>query len=68
MEEEFMKIGLSGIYLSDFVTVFNELESTMYAIQEDDFDDEITSKDRKLLNEVVDLSKYIAETYSKNEF
>ena len=40
----------------------------MYAIQEDDFDDEITSKDRKLLNEVVDLSKYIAETYSKNEF
>ncbi len=65
-----MKIGLSGIYLSDFVSAFNQVESTMYSIHEGDYEDEdeLTSKDRKLLNEIVDLSKYIAENYSKNEF
>lgn len=65
-----MRIGLSGFYLSDFVSAFNEIESTMYSIHEGDYEDEeeLTSKDRKLLNEIVDLSKYIAENYSKNEF
>lgn len=65
-----MKIGLSGIYLSDFVSAFNEVESTMYLIQQGDYEDvdEITPKDKKLFNEIIALSNYIAENYSKNEF
>lgn len=65
-----MRIGLSGVYLSDFVSAFNEVESTMYSITEGDYEDmdEITSKDKKLFNEIIALSNYIAENYSKNEF
>ena len=63
-----MRIGLSNIYLEDFVLAFNEVESTMYQIKEGDYEDEVSSKDKKNLNEIIELSKYIAENYFKNEF
>ena len=63
-----MKIGFSGLYLDDFVSIFDELESTMYEIHEGDYEDEIDAKDRKLLNKVVELSKYIAKEYDSDEF
>lgn len=52
-----------NMYLSDFVSEFNEVESTMYQIREGDYDDEVDAKDRKLFNEIVQLSKYIAKEY-----
>ena len=54
--------------LQSFVYKFNEIESMMYQIKEGDWDDDVSTKERKLLNEVIELSKYIAEHYSKNEF
>ena len=54
--------------LQSFVYRFNEIESMMYQIKEGDQEDDISSKDRKLMNEIIELSKYIAENYSKNEF
>ena len=54
--------------LQSFVYRFNEIESMMYQIKEGDWEDDVSSKDRKLMNEIIELSKYIAENYSKNEF
>lgn len=54
--------------LQSFVYRFNEIELMMYQIKEDDWEDDVSSKDRKLMNEIIELSKYIAENYSKNEF
>ena len=54
--------------LQSFVYRFNEIESMMYQIKEGDWEDNVSSKDRKLMNEIIELSKYIAENYSKNEF
>ena len=54
--------------LQSFVYKFNEVESMMYQIKEGDWDDDVSSKEGKLLNEVIELSKYIAENYEKNEF
>jgi hypothetical protein len=54
--------------LQSFVHRFSEVESMMYQIKEGDWEDDVSSKERKLLNEIIELSKYIAETYSKNEF
>ena len=54
--------------LQTFVYRFNEIESMMYQIKEGDWDNDVSSKERKLLNEVIELSKYIAEYYEKNEF
>lgn len=51
----------NGMTLKSFVSVFNELESVMYEIREGDYEDEVDMKDRKLLNEVVKLSEYIAQ-------
>ena len=51
----------NGVTLKSFVSVFNELESVMYEIREGDYEDEVDMKDRKLLNEVVKLSEYIAQ-------
>lgn len=57
-----------NVYLNDFVSMFNEVESTMYQIHEGDYDDEVDTKDRKLFNEIVALSKYIAKEYDSDEF
>jgi len=54
--------------LQSFVYRFNEIESMMYRIKEGDWEDDVSSKERKLMNEIIELSKYIAENYSKNEF
>ena len=54
--------------LKSFVYRFNEIESQMYQIKEGDWDDDVSSTERKLFNEIIELSKYIAENYSKNEF
>ena len=54
--------------LQSFVYNFNEVESTMYQIKEGDWEEEVSSRERKLMNEIIELSKYIAENYSKNEF
>lgn len=54
--------------LQSFVYRFNEIESMMYQIKEGDWEEDVSSKERKLMNEIIELSKYIAETYSKNEF
>ena len=54
--------------LQSFVYNFNEVESMMYQIKEGDWEEDVSSKERKLMNEIIELSKYIAETYSKNEF
>ena len=64
-----MRIGLSNFYLSDFVSAFNEIESTMYSIHEGDYEDEeeLTSKDRKLLKKISDNAKKMyKEKYSWN--
>lgn len=54
--------------LQSFVYRFNEIESMMYQIKEGDWEDDVSSKERKLMNEIIELSKYIADNYSKNEF
>lgn len=54
--------------LQSFVYNFNEVESMMYQIKEGDWEEEVSSRERKLMNEIIELSKYIAENYSKNEF
>ncbi len=54
--------------LQSFVYRFNEVESMMYQIKEGDWEEDVSSRDRKLMNEIIELSKYIAENYSKNEF
>ena len=54
--------------LQTFVYRFNEIESMMYQIKDGIWDDDVSSKERKLLNEIIELSKYIAENYEKNEF
>jgi len=56
------------IDLQSFVYRFNEIESMMYQIKEGDWEDDVSSKERKLMNEIIELSKYIADNYSKNEF
>ena len=54
--------------LKSFVYKFNEIESMMYQIQDGLWEGDVSSNERKLLNEIIELSKYIAENYEKNEF
>ena len=54
--------------LQSFFYEFNEVESMMYQIQDGLWEDDVSAKERKLLNQIIELSKYIAENYSKNEF